>query len=469
MIQGKQTTLSRRRFLRSATKAAGFTIVAPQVLAGSGRTPPSERVNIAVIGAGGQGIVNAKELLQFPDVQIVALADPNESSDYSEFYFGGTAGREPARQVIDDYYAQNKPSGTYKGCAAYVDFYEMLEKKSDIDACLVATTDNLHALATMAAIRKGLHVYCEKPLTKTVYEARTVAEAAAKYNVATQMGNQYQASEQTRLLCEWVADGAIGPVRKIQFWTTRPGDVWPQGIGRPTDSPPLPKGLDWDRWLGPARQRPYHPLYHPFKWRGWLDFGTGTLGDIASHLFDAIFRAFKLKAPTSVEACSTELNGETYPLASLLTYEFGARDDMPPLTIKWYDGGLRPTRPDDLEQERTLPKHGAFIRGEKGTILYGLEFIRIIPETKMKAYKTPPKTLPRSPGHHREWINACKGGPAPGSNFSFAGPLVETVLLGNIALLAGQKLYWDSKNMNFANAPDADKLLHREYRPGWSL
>ncbi len=463
--------ISRRRFVKSTGAVIwGFTVVPRSVLGGTNSTLPSERINVAIIGAGGQGIVNAKQLMQFADVQVVAVADVNESSDYSEFYFGGSGGREPARHVINEYYAQDKASGTYKGCATYIDFYEMLEKERDIDACLVATTDNLHALATMAAIRKGKHVYCEKPLTKTVFEARTVARAAAEHNVSTQMGNQYQASEQTRLLCEWIADGAIGEVREIDAWSCRPGDDWPQGVGRPKDTPAVPNGLDWDRWVGPAPMRPYHSDYHPFKWRGWVDFGTGTLGDIASHLFDAIFRAFKLKAPVSIEASCTELNGETYPLASLLTYEFGARDGFVPLTIKWYDGGLRPTRPDELETDRTVPSHGAFVYGDKGTIMYGLEEVRIIPETKMKAYKLPRRTLPRSPGHHREWIDACKGGAEPGSNFNFADRLVETVLLGNVALhVPYQKLIWDSENLKVTNVAEANEFLHRPYREGWGL
>lgn len=484
MKDGKTTTkqpnskITRRDFLvDAAAAAAAFTIVPRQVLGGAGNTPPSEKLNIAIIGAGGQGIVNMKRLLPLEGTQIVAVCDVNNESDYSAYYFGGTAGRKPAKQIAESHYAEQKPSGTYKGCAAYVDFNEMLEKEKGIDAVVVATTDSLHAVAAMAAIKKGKHVYCEKPLTKTVYESRKLAEAAKKAGIATQMGNQGQASENTRLLCEWIWDGAIGQVREIEVWCDRP--YWPQGIRRPKDTVPVPAGLDWDRWLGPAPYRPYNPIYLPFVWRGWMDFGAGALGDMGCHQLDGIFRALKLGPPTSVEASTSlytyyekaenkyynQVKEDTYPRASIVRYEFPARDDMPPVTLTWYDGGLKPAWPKELGQNRKMGATGELLIGDKGKIMNG----RMIPEVKMQAYKRPPKTLPRSIGHREEWLEACRGGKPAGSNFDFAGPLTEAVLLGNVAIRAGKKLYWDSEKMEITNMPEANQYIHRQYRQGWSL
>ncbi len=270
-----------------------------------------------------------------------------------------------------------------------------------------------------------------------------------------------------------IRDGAIGAVREVHIWTNRP--VWPQGMDRPTDKPPAPNTLDWDVWLGPAPARPYHPAYMPFNWRGWLDFGTGALGDMGCHKFDPIMRALKLGYPTSVEASHSNfikemtwdkvVNTETYPRASIIRFEFSAREELPPVTITWYDGGLKPFRPPELENGQELAPKGTLIIGDKGKMLDG----KIIPETKRLAYTLPPKTLPRSPGHYKEWIDACKGGKPAGSNFDFASLVTETVLLGNIALRIGEKLAWDGKNIVVTNHPDANQYLHRDYRKGWSL
>jgi predicted dehydrogenase len=466
------TKMSRRDFAgRAAASIATFAIVPRYVLGGVGNIPPSEKINLAIVGSGGQGIVNLKRLLTFPEIQVIAVCDVNEVSDYSEFYFGGTAGREPARQIAEKHYAGQKPSGTYKGVDAYVDFRQMLETRNDIDAVLVATPDHVHAVASMAAIKKGKHVYCEKPLTNTVYESRKLGQAAREHNVATQMGNQGQASEGTRLMCEWIWDGAIGPVREVLAWTDRPGGRWPQGVERPKETPPVPNTLNWDMWLGLAPYRPYHPIYVPFRWRGWCDFGTGSLGDMGCHVLDPVFRALKLGHPTSVRAESTVFNHDSYPSASTVYYEFPARGDMPSVKLTWYDGGRLPERPAELEAGRRMPESGTIFVGEKGKIISD-EYSgapRIIPESKMKAYKVPPKTLPRSPGHHNEWVEACKGGKPAGSNFEFASLLTEVVLLGNVALRAGKKLSWDGENMKVTNDSEANNYLHRSYREGWTL
>jgi hypothetical protein len=295
------------------------------------------------------------------------------------------------------------------------------------------------------------------------------------------MGNQGQASEETRRLCEMIRDGAVGPVREVHLWTDRPSrglneEYWPQGVQRPTDTPSVPDTLDWDLWLGPAPYRPYHPAYAPFRWRGWWDFGTGALGDIGCHSLDGIFRALKLGAPTSVEAVSTRVNKETYPLASVVTYEFPARAEMPPAKLIWYDGGMRPPRPSELEDGVELGPTGRLVVGDTGKIITrGMRHI-LIPEKRQREYGEPPRKLERSIGHYKEWAEACKGGKPGGSNFDWAGPLTEAVLLGNVALrlqmreeLTKKKLLWDPSSFRFTNSDTACQFLRREYREGWVL
>jgi predicted dehydrogenase len=442
--------ISRRQFIKGlAVGAAAVQIVPGHILGLNGQTPPSQKLNIAGIGVGGQG---RSDLSNMESENIVALCD------------------------VDWSYA----SGTFKkypNAKKYKDFRKMLDEQKDIDAVVVATPDHLHAFAAMCAIMHGKHVYCEKPLTHSVWEARQLAKAAREKKVATQMGNQGQASEETRRLCEFVWDGAIGNVYEAHIWTDRPSnglfkEYWPQGVDRPKETPPVPPELDWDLWIGPAPMRPYHPIYHPFRWRGWWDFGTGALGDIGCHAFDPVFRALKLGHPLTVEASSSRVNEETYPLASMVTYHFPARGSMPPLKLVWYDGGLRPPRPEGLDDGHEMGTNGRLLIGDKGFILGN----RIYPEKRRKEYQEPPKTLPRSPGHYQEWILACKGGQPAGSNFDWAGPLTEVVLLGNVALrvqlreeLTRIKLRWDPDKFEFTNLPEANKFLRRDYREGWKL
>jgi predicted dehydrogenase len=446
----QKSKLSRRDFMGAAAAVAAFTIVPRHVLGGPRQIPPSEKVNIAGIGVGGQG---GGDINAVSSQNIVALCDV----DWRQA--AGTFRRHP-------------------NATKYKDFREMLDKEDkNIDAVVVATPDHVHAVASIAAIKRGKHVYCEKPLTHSVYEARMVAKAAREAGVATQMGNQGQASEGTRLICENIWGGAIGPVREVHVWTDRPlrglSDVyWPQGVGRPEETPSAPDTLDWDLWLGPAPKRPYHPAYVPFKWRGWWDFGTGALGDIGCHSIDPIWRALKLKAPLSVHAACTLVNNETYPVASRVTYQFGARGDMPPVKLHWYDGGMRPPRPDELEDGQSFGDNGTMFVGDKGKMLGYM----IIPESRRKEFGNAPKVLERSPGHHQEWIDACKGGKPAGSNFDHAGPLAECVLLGNVALrpaikekLTRVNLLWDSENFKITNVPEANQYLRREYREGYSL
>lgn len=441
---------NRREFLKAgAFAAAAVNIIPGYVIGLNGQQPPSNKLNIAGIGVGGQGHADIR---QMTSENIVALCD------------------------VDWRHA----AGIFKefpNAKRYKDFRKMFEEQKDIDAVVVATPDHLHAFASMAGIQLGKHVYCEKPLTHSVWEARQLAKAAREKKVATQMGNQGQASEETRRLCEYVWAGAIGKVTEAHIWTDRPSrglfeEYWPQGIDRPKDTPPVPDTLDWDLWVGPAPMRPYHPAYLPFKWRGWWDFGTGALGDIGCHAMDPVFRALKLGAPISVQASSARVNKETFPLASMVTYQFPARGEMPPVKLVWYDGGLRPPRPDGLLEQAQMGDNGRMLVGDKGFILGNT----VWPQERRKEFTPPEKTIPRSPGHYVEWIQAAKGGKPAGSNFDWAGPLAEAVLLGNIALrvelrqeLTSAKLLWDSQEFKFTNVAKANQFLKREYREGWSL
>jgi predicted dehydrogenase len=499
--------ISRRNFLATAGAAAAtVTIVPRHVLGGAGQVPPSGRINIAFIGVGSQGLRVMLSFLRHKDVQAVAVCDPNRGSgDYPQWSknefcngvrkllgtssgwewlspnqpirltpaqtaTGGVAGHEPCQKIVEAYYGTQKRSGEYRGCRAYSDFRELLDKEKDLDAVVVGTTDHLHAAVALAAMKKGKHVFCQKPMTQTVYEARRMAEVARETGVATQVAVGNQASEDTRLLCEWIASGAIGPVRQVINWSSRP--FWPQGIERPKETQPVPDGLDWDLWLGPAPQRPFHHAYLPFVWRGWTDFGGGALGDMGCYSFDTIFRALKLEAPTNVEASSTYRYADTFPQASIIHFHFPARGDMPPVRLTWYDGGMRPPRPEELEDNRRPENEGLLFIGDRGSILCGFNGRRpqLIPEAKMKAFQQPAKTLPRSPGNDREWLDACLGGKTkPGANFEFSGVVTETLLLGNVALRAGERLLWDQTGLKAINVPKADQYIRPERRQGWTL
>ena len=471
--------INRRAFLKNTAASAGAAVawqIVPRHVLGAGQTPPSEMLNVASIGVGGQGRGDFTRISVAPDVNMVGICDVDP------------------RQTRTLQRSNEKA----KNCKVFTDYRKMLDEIKEIDAVVIATHDNMHAMTSMEAIRRGKHVYCEKPLTHDIWEARQVAEAARKAKLATQMGNSGQASGEPRRMCELVWSGIIGPVHEAHIWTDRPSnglfnEYWPQGVARPSETPAVPEGMDWDLWIGGAPMRAYNPAYHPFKWRGWWDFGTGALGDMGCHRFDPVFRALKLGHPTSVQASSTRVNDETYPLGSMVTYYFPARSEqlqannthirgmtgqsaggvaMPPVKLTWYDGGLRPPRPQDLPEGDTMGDNGILLVGEKGYILDN----RVYPQSLRDAADSIPK-LPESPGHFLEWTFACKGkAPAAGSNFDWAGPLTEVVLLGNVALrssirklLPQHKLDWDAQAFKFTNLDAANQYLRREYRKGWEL
>jgi predicted dehydrogenase len=387
---------------------------------------------------------------------------------------GGTAGREPCQKIVDAYNGTKRRSGTSRGCKAYTDFRELLDKEKDIDAVVVCSTDNLHAAIAVAAMKKGKHVFCQKPMTRTIYEARRMAKVAHEKGVATQVAVMNAASADTQKITEWIASGKIGPVRQVINWSSRP--YWPQALDRPKQAERVPDGLDWDLWLGPAHERAFNHAYLPFVWRGWYDFGCGSLGDMGCYSFDTIFRVLKLGAPTSVEASSTERYAETFPAATLINFNFPARGDMPPVRLTWYDGGLKPPRPEGLAEGQSMSdgeREGLMFVGDKGTILCGFSGARprLLPEEKTEASQ--PRRRP-SGGYssrvQRDWLDACKGAKTvPAANFEFESVVTEALQLGNLAVRTGKRLLWDHDNLKVTNAAEAEKYIRPERRKGWEL
>lgn len=453
--------LPRRAFLRAASGATAFAILRGRALADGRRRPsPNERLNIAAIGVGGMG---SKNLSNCETENIVALCD------------------------VDSEYA-TKSFEKYPQARRHRDFRVMLDKEKDIDAVIIATPDHSHAVIAMAAIRRGLNVYVQKPLAHSVWEARRLTEAAREQKVMSQMGNQGRSGDGIRMVKEWIDAGLIGRVSEVHAWTNRP--VWPQGIevGRPTETPAVPASLDWDLWIGPAPMRPYHPTYHPNKWRAWWDFGTGSLGDLGCHILDVPFLALGLKYPERVEGCistyweefwkKTEPKNETFPRSTIVRYRFPARDAMPPVHLTWWDGGMMPPRPEELEPGRQMGDSdgGVLFIGDKGKLMCGCygKNPRLLPESRMKDFRPPEPSIPRIPhgldGHEQDWVRACKDGKPSSSNFDYSGPLSEMVLMGNLAVrFPGRDLIWDGEKMAVSNDAEANAFVRCQYREGWTL
>jgi predicted dehydrogenase len=449
-------TTNRRQFLKqTALAGVGFWVAGSAEAAPAREGSGGDKLKIACIGVGGKGSSDTDQAGKHG--VIVALCD------------------------IDDRFLDRKAE-RFPKAKKYNDFRKLFDEMGkDIDAVVVSTPDHTHAPAAMMALKHGKHVYCQKPLTHTVYEARALREEAARRKVATQMGNQGTANSTLRRAVEIIQAGAIGPVREVHVWTNRP--IWPQApdvTSRPGKSDPVPKYVHWDEWLGPAPERPFvENTYHDFKWRGWWDFGTGALGDMGCHTANLPFMALRLEYPTSIVAENGDVNPETYPGWAIVHYEFPARGDLPPVRMTWYEGkrnGQRVLPPADLVKGQEVTTSGSILVGEKGTLYsphdYGGSY-KLLPEKDFEGYKGPPQRLPRNgredEGMKIEWLAAAKGGPKPMSNFGYAGLLTETILLGNVAIRAGKKLEWDGPNFKVTNYPEANQFLHYEYRKGWTL
>lgn len=437
----KTPPLSRRDFLKTASLASA-TLAFPAILRSQS---PNNKLNIALVGVGGRGWNVVQGLKDENFVAFCDVDDARAAKTYEEF----------------------------PGVPRFRDYRKMLEQLGNqIDAVTVSTPDHMHFPIAMAALSLGKHVFVEKPLTHTIAEARQLDRLAREKKVATQMGNQGHANEGMRLIKEWHQAGLLGDVREMHSWTNRP--IWPQGVGEPDHSkalPVVPSSLDWDLWLGVAAMREYDPAYAPFNWRGFWDFGTGALGDMGCHIMDGAYWALELTQPTRVEAISARQTNISPPTASVVTYHFPARGSLPAVKWTWYDGGMMPLLPPDLEPTRKLESNGTLIVGSKATVFADTYYssVRIIPEVKRRelAPAFPPKTLPRIPGgHFTEWIGACKGGTPAGANFEYAAQLTETVLLSNLAVRARRPIEWDTAAMKVTNLPEANQYLTKTYRPG---
>ncbi len=471
----KPSNLSRRKFIQaSGVSTLGFFILPRHVL-GKGFIAPSDTLYIAGIGVGGKGTSDLTGFAESKNAKIIALADVDENMAKDS--------------------RKNFPKAKF-----YFDYREMLEKEGKgIDAVSVSTPDHTHAVATMAAMQLGKHVYVQKPLTYSIHEARMLTEAARKYKVVTQMGNQHASDEPVRMMQEWIEADLIGEVTRVQAWTNRP--VWPQGIPTPAGKHDVPKNLNWDLWLGPAPYRDYNPAYHPFNWRGWWPFGTGALGDMACHILDPFFRILPVDFPTEVECSTTTVwkgffeeadYPDSCPASSIIHLKFPRKDGKGDIRLTWMDGGLVPERPEELLPDEPLGDSagGIIFEGTKGKMMgnYATKPV-LLPTKRMQEVTLPQTRLPRVPeGHYVQWVNACMkgyGNTTTSSPFDYAGPLTEAVLMGNLALRSYQmrtknkqgyftypgrkKLLWDAKNMRITNFEEANQFVKREYRKGWSL
>lgn len=506
------TELNRRKFLGyTAATTAAVSIVPRHVLGGPGQIAPSEKLTVALVGCGTQGLSEMLGMLASPEIQMVAVCDPNtDTNDYVEWgrdsirsaiasalgkpdwrqrVGGCPGGRVVGREVVEMFYAGKSPTGQFKGCAAYADFRELLDKADGVDVVKVMTPDHLHATVAIAAMKKGKRVLLHKPLANRVSEARLVVETARRTKVATHF-LPASAGEEVRRVAGWIKAGAIGTLREVHNWSNRP--VWPQYATLPTDQPPVPKGFDWDLWLGPSLPRPYHPHYTHAVFRGWYEFGGGPVADMGHYSLWPVFQEFDLDAPVLVESTPSHVctiegtvsrtihNDYSFPYACTIRFKFAAKGDRPALDLFWYDGGMKPRTPEELEAENEeLPAEGMMLVGDRGKILGGFrcEDARLIPESRAREFPMSNATATTGAANPRDrsrrdasWIKGFKDGTPTYGDFLLAGPISEAFNLGAISLrLGGRRLRWDAARGTVTNVPEANKYLTREYRKGWEL
>jgi predicted dehydrogenase len=500
---------NRRKFLGSAAGAAAFTLVPRHVLGGPGYVPPSDKITLAHIGTGTEGLREMPPLLAAPEIQIVAVCDPSKAAvGYRDWSKNGIlnqmrallgkpdwgasdaipGGRDCAREYVDTYYSTRRGGDSFKGCASYADYRELLEKEKDLDAVKIMTPDHLHGVIAIAAMKRGKHVVVHKPIANRLKEARLVIDSARKSRVATHF-MPWDANGSMEQVMAWIRDGAIGTLREVHNWTNRP--VWPQYATLPRETVPAPEGFDWNLWLGPEAERPYHPNYTHMVFRGWYDFGGGSMADMGHYSLWTVFNALELSGPTSIDpmlshncelsdsVSTTIRNNFSFPTASVVRFRYPAKGQRPAVDLVWYEGGLRPTVPEELEEDhREFEAEQMMFVGDKGKILAGfhVENPRLIPERRMNGAPQPPPRAQRRQGEPpqlsaglRQWAAACKGGAQSEGSFLNAWPISEAVNLYAAALRTGRKLLYDAEKMTVTNVAEANRYLSREYRKGFEL
>ncbi len=502
----KEKKINRREFIGSAAVASlAFTIVPRHIIGGPGYVPPSDKLTIGYIGCGTQGLREMATLITNPKVQIVAVCDPNKfSTDYidwsphgirnsirktlddatwGEGIVGIPGGRDIGQEFVEKYYAKDKASGKYKGCPAYADFRELLENESGVDALKIMTPDHLHATISIAAMKKGKHVVIHKPIANRMYETKLTIDTARQTGVSTHLLAWSKRSGMD-VVKNWIAEGAIGNLKEIHNWSYRP--VWQQWASNPTDTPPVPKDFNWDLWLGPVPDRPYHPNYTHCVFRGWYDFGGGSIADMGHYSLWPLFLTLGVTTPAySAEAYGTTtrttvdgvsravVNDVAFPYSSIVRFKFAKEETLPAFDLFWYDGGMKPHNPEEMEADgKELPQEGMLFVGDKGKILGGFrcEDPVLIPQSKMTSHMNG-KTLPEETVSRSDdvWIDAFRNKEQSPGSFLYAGAISETINLGAVALRAGKKVVYDSQKMEITNVPEANKFLRREYRKGWEL
>ena len=496
--------INRRDFLGSAAAASlAITVVPRQVLGGPGYVPPSDKITLGYIGCGTQGLREMTNLISNPALQIVAVCDPNKYStnyidwslndvrnnirkalgdnSWGESIKGIPGGRDIGQEFVQKYYGKSKDSGTYKGCASYEDFRELLEKEKDLNAIKIMTPDHLHGPVAIASMKKGKHIVTHKPIANRIYEARLTIETAKKTGLSTHL-LAWSKRPEYDLIKKWIKDGSIGNLKEIHNWSNRP--MWPQWQANPTDTPPIPRDLNWDLWLGPVQDRPYHPDYTNAVFRGWYDFGAGSIADMGHYSLFPLFLTLGINTPAfSAEAYGTTTcafegnvavgvkNDVAFPLSCIIRFKFQAQAELPSFDLFWYDGGMKPVTPDEFGLTgKSLDREGMMFVGDKGKIIAGFRGEDpLLYNRENSGISANPAPVQPGEDTNNIWIDAFKNNTQSPGSFIYAGPVTETILLGAVALRAGKRVEYDAVNSKITNVPEANNYLVREYRKGWEL